>query len=78
MIPTIGRIVHYVIFNGKHRAAIVVDVTDTEALMPNIDLQVFLTPSEACVFNASDRFQWVPVARFSETMEPGTWHWPER
>lgn len=78
MKPTIGRLVHYVMLSGAHRAAMVVDVDwNTKVLLPNVDLSVFLAPADGLAA-AIDKTMWVQNPRFSEGMEPDTWHWPER
>jgi hypothetical protein len=68
--PTIGRTVHYVLPNGKHRPAIISEVNpDT------VNLVVFA--------GAPDDFDQIGIVSslvegVEEGTEPGTWHWPER
>lgn len=69
---TIGRMVHYVIHDGSHYAAIVTAVPDHEKGV--IDVVVF-PPSKASALPAT--FVIEP-AQYSEGKEPGTWHWIER
>jgi hypothetical protein len=75
MIPSIGRIVHYVSYGtpgGEYtsqcRAAIITEVTEH----PDADGTAGL-----CVLNPTGQFfnQNIPHA---EDKAGGTWHWPER
>ena len=73
--PTTGRMVHFVMPNGKHRPAIVVEPWGG---LGAVNLQVFPDGSNdgAGVANV----EWRTSVKYdnSETPEPGTWHWPER
>lgn len=68
---SIGRIVHFVVFDGpnvgEHRPAIVQEVADDSA-----DLFVFFKPED---FRPAQAFLNI---RHSETAQMGTWHWPEK
>jgi hypothetical protein len=81
LIPSLGRIVHFVLPNGEHRPAIIVRVFDpvpTPASVAN--LQVFLDGSNdapARQPGASDLLWRTSVHQDAETMKPGTWHSPE-
>jgi hypothetical protein len=74
---TPGRIVHFVAdwesAQGQHRPAIIVSLPDPSGTDAN--LQVFkdlnLDPNPMPTF-------WVERVSYSETAEPGTWHWIER
>jgi hypothetical protein len=74
-----GRIVHVVLdvrFErnaGKHRAAIVSEVLDAKGV---IYAEVILTPEDRMIINRPTSYSMVP--EYSETKEPGTWHWIER
>lgn len=69
---TIGRIVHYVMPNGVHRPAIVVQVWDPANGRAN--LQVFTDGANDGV-EYSRGLYWATSAQHSMTEEPGTWHW---
>lgn len=73
---TIGRIVHYVMSNGKHRAAIVTEVLDKEK--GQVHLTVFPIAGET-VWNSPESGQPGQVRDIypSDLIEPGTWHWIE-
>lgn len=76
---TEGRIVHYVMPNGKHRPAIVVQVWNRDKGEAN--LQVFLdgtndTQNGWPGFHTSPA--WIGTVAYSENFLCGTWHWPER
>lgn len=63
--PSVGRIVHFVDYDGSTcRAAIV-----TECQVMGID--------HLAVFGTDNVFFQRSVS-YSESGEPGTWHWPER
>ncbi len=87
---TEGRIVHYIpladggdgaeLASDRHCAAMVVRVfepgggPDGEA-----NLLVFLDGSnDGFGDTPNSPTRWVTSRKFSETNEPGTWHWPER
>ena len=81
-VPAIGRIVHYVLYDGpsygKHRPAIIVHLWTTADGQPDPDahcnLQVF-TDGVRDRLNNVENLRMIP---HSEAHEPGTWHWPER
>ncbi len=64
-LPTIGRIVHYVL-GEKHLPAIVVGYEDTL-----VNMTVFL--------DDPTKLEWVSEVEHNEEQKiNGTWHWPER
>jgi len=70
---TEGRIVHYVAYNNRHLAALVIGCTaDGHA-----DLAVFTNMSNV---NGVKNFglQFHQEVSSSESKEPGTWHWAEK
>jgi hypothetical protein len=87
-----GRIVHFVMPDGKHSPAMIVRVWNQETGMSN--LQVFTdgsnslpyTPEEKVLFSnfGMDLNQvahghiWMTSRSYSEEPKPGTWHWIER
>ena len=79
---SVGRIVHFVTKEGKHRPAIVVEVWSKESGCSN--LQVFTdgyNDSKSETRNEFDQVQnvaWKTSINFSEEPKPYTWHWPER
>ena len=91
---TEGRIVHYVLNEGRdkgeHRPAIVVRVWRTVQWDGEKDFIVPGTPENGCcqlqVFTDSDGkyndelppVMWKTSVLFSEAKEPGTWHWIEK
>lgn len=79
-----GRIVHYVAFNGRHLAAIVIGFTpdaikgEWVTLPTNrVDLALFTNMSNT---NGVKNFglQFHQDIGYSEEPKPGTWHWIER
>ena len=92
MIPSIGRIVHYVLPEGHknkggHRAAMTTAVYGdprgkgeiTEA--SPVDLRVFLQPHErqGTAFGGPEGFMDVEVSfQDASGTKPGTWHEPEK
>lgn len=77
---TEGRVVHFVMPDGRHRAAII-----TEVVSPgtgHCGLSVFLAPDdpEQHVATFPQPQMVMPVRAFyGESGEHvGTWHWPER
>ena len=81
--PTIGRIVHYVLPNGRnrgeHRPAIIVKVWSDN---PGgaVQLQVF-TDSDAQGLSNDEipNPSWrTSVMQDESAQKPGSWHWPER
>jgi hypothetical protein len=91
---TEGRIVHYVMPDGKHVPAIVVKVWDTTGSMGTSNLQVFTDGSNSLPFTPEEKQQfqnfgmdldavrhghiWKTSIMFSEEPKPGTWHWIEK
>jgi len=73
----LGRIVHYVMPNGEHRAAIVTKVSDKEAGI--VCLHVFVMFAEAVQGwqSTSPNAGNAISVDYSETPETDTWHWPE-
>ena len=88
-----GRIVHYVLPSGQHRAAIISDARG--AVMEEIEMGdggesgLVVIPGERGDGNVSllvfgspfdeSPIGQVPCAMFDEeTKAPETWHWPER
>ncbi len=83
---TEGRIVHFVLSEGRnkgeHRPAIIVKVWDVHRVDGMIQLQVFTDGSNDFLGQGRDG-NWFPLlwktsVHYSEEMEPGTWHWPEK
>ena len=84
-LPTVGRIVHYVLDDGTVRPGLVIDFS-TEGL---VDLQVFTNgPKDYARVRKGERAPGVPaqtplvvwredVAQ-DEAGKAGTWHWPPR
>jgi len=73
MKPSIGRIVHFVMSDGKHRPAIIVEVVTDEA----VNLTVF--PDGYDLARSDDPTVWHPMVMQDETAtKRRTWHWPER
>lgn len=73
MIPSVGRIVHYVSygtpggeFTSECRAAVVTRVTNEPEI---VDL---------CVLNPTGLFFNTGCHHAEDTKAGGTWHWPER
>lgn len=68
-----GRIVHYVAYNERHLAAIVIGVDFPDV----VDLAVFTNMKN---FNGEKNFgmQFHQNVPYAETPKPGTWHWTER
>lgn len=77
-----GRIVHYVAFNNRHLAAIVIGVGDDKfpsgvSKPQEVDLTVFTNMKN--VNNVKNfGMQFHQDIGFSEEKKPGTWHWIER
>lgn len=83
---TKARIVHFVLPNGVHRPAIIVEDWEHLKGSPShcegyANLQVFTDGSndvEVLGAVANSGIVWMTSKCFSEGKEPGTWHWPER
>lgn len=67
MKPSLGRIVHWIGFNGVERAAVISRVNDDGS----VDLSVFVSPKEIGPAMACD-------VAYDELQSANTWHWPER
>lgn len=77
MTPSVGRIVHYVLPDGRnrgtHRPALIVAVW-SETI---VNLQVFTDgPNDGNDYVTGQ--VWRTSVRFAEEGDFGTWHWPER
>lgn len=76
--PELGRIVHYVLPNGTHRPAIIVQAWPDH----RVNLQVFLDGNNDVGLGSADRgLLWVTHVHEGEddgTAVPNSWHWPER
>lgn len=72
IIPSIGRIVHYVIGGGHHRPAIIVRVWDQAPKEDSVvQLQVFTDGSNDGMQNV----EWhTSVHQDASGIKPGTWH----
>jgi hypothetical protein len=68
---TEGRMVHFVVPSGKHRAGIVLNVIDKKA--GKVDLVVFSMPDDGL-----GGFLMNTNTEYSEEPKPGTWHWIEK
>jgi hypothetical protein len=88
MKPTVGRLVHYVMPNGRSagdvRPALIVRVWDGpgDALPPGeavplVQLQVF-TDGMNDGEEWATGLVWKTSVHYSEANTPGTWHWPPR
>ncbi len=67
-----GRIVHYVAYNQRHLASLVIGVNETK-----VDLAVFTNMLNV---NGIKNFglQFHQGVEFSQEIKPGTWHWIEK
>ena len=72
MRPSIGKIVHFVMPNGKHRPAIIEEVWTDNC----VDLVVFIGPND--VPQALTQAWGASSVLYDGTCEPHSWHWPER
>jgi hypothetical protein len=88
---TEGRMVHFVMPDGTHAPAIVVKVWNASGLT---NLQVITDGSNALPYTPEEKEKfrgqgmdletvkhghvWVTSRSYSETPEPGTWHWIEK
>jgi hypothetical protein len=75
-----GRIVHYVMPTDRevqlqHRPAVIVRIWDHG--QGTVNLQVFTDGDNDGVCAAGETW-WRTSIRYSEKMEPNTWHWIER
>ena len=77
MIPSVGRIVHYVAYGtpggeypvGARRAAIITEVP------PFVSVD---SPVGLCILNPTGMFFTRDVPADQSGVNPGTWHWPHR
>jgi hypothetical protein len=73
-----GRIVHYVLRPGEHRAAIIVrvwrDSHGNPAPLGTVNLTVFPDWGN----DGEDGIVWKTSVVYDEAHGPYTWHWPER
>lgn len=63
--PSVGRIVHYVQYDGNRCQAAIITAVETDA---EVSLYVF----------APDAPHSQGECTYSDGNEHGTWHWPER
>lgn len=70
MIPSLGRIVHFVDTDGEHHAAIISHVPERLADDLGVNLTVFWPQGP----RATEYF--VPFSKGGTAI--ATWHWPER
>lgn len=81
---TEGRIVHFVMNDGDHRAAIIARVWGKESGVVN--LTVFTDWSNDIEGNGNEQLNeqiakgilWRTAVQYSEDPKPNTWHWIER
>lgn len=67
-----GRIVHYVAYNNRHLAAIVIGVNQDK-----VDLALFTNMANVNWIK-SFGLQFHQDVGYSEDKTPGSWHWIER
>lgn len=78
-VPSVGRIVHYVLeagpHQGEHRPAIIVQVWSDSS----VNLQVFVDGSNDYFRNQGPEplTLWRTSKHPDPAFTPGTWHWPE-
>lgn len=73
-VVTVGRSVHYVMDNGGHRSAIVVE-TGIGGIEDQVDVTIYLQRGDSAqVFIR--RAHYVPFDAVGK--RPHSWHWPER
>lgn len=72
MEPTVGRIVHYVDFQGLKHAAIVTHVIDER----DVNLAVFYDGGVGATMQALSAITY--EANPQRGYVGGSWHWPER
>jgi hypothetical protein len=84
---SIGRTVHYVLPDAEHRPATVVRVwgqpEEGNLYSGMCNLVVTLdTPNDSSLMGIDPHLQkdtiWRGSVYYSESPQPGTWHWPER
>lgn len=73
---TEGRCVHYVAYNGRHLAALIIG-SDQRTRYNDVDLAVFTNMQNV---NGIKNFglQFHQNVEYSEDPKPGTWHWIEK
>jgi hypothetical protein len=73
---TEGRIVHYVMPDGEHRAAIVVKVWDHEGETGCANLQIFTDGTNDLTYGPN---LWWKTSVLADNADKkiGTWHWIE-
>jgi hypothetical protein len=85
VIPSVGRIVHYVAYGtpggeypaGAHRAAVITAVGEpTYLYIGGRDQRV--PRASLCILNPTGFFFTQDALQDEDTKEAGTWHWPER
>jgi hypothetical protein len=83
---TEGRIVHFVLDNGEHRPAIVVNVWRVNGISEDGEV-ISCSPENGCCnlqlftdgFNDSmPNTVWKTSIVYSADLLPGTWHWIEK
>lgn len=75
---TEGRIVHFVMPDGAHRPAIVVNVWQVSGQCEGyVNLQVFTDGANDGQAFASGLLWQTSVCHDTDTKKPGTWHWIE-
>lgn len=79
-IVTEGRTVHFVLPNNQeHRPAVVVNAWGNGGgELKKVNMIVFLDGTNDSVADREGNTYWATSVPYSETKEPGTWHWPER
>lgn len=86
---TEGCIVHYVMENGEHRPAIIVNNWDGKLSCPcegYVNLIVFTDGSNDITAMANDAEEedvkhgtvWITSVCYKEDKQPHTWHWIEK
>lgn len=82
-VPSIGRIVHYVLDNGRypgeHRPAVIVKVAEDEQHETRLQLQVFTDGTGDFDRNqpGASGLLWREGVRYDDAKTPNSWHWPE-
>lgn len=79
-----GRIVHYVMLQehtrnnqNEHRPAMIVNAHGGELPDGMVNLTVFIDGLND-VYTGPSPTMSLGSVKYSESHEPGTWHWPER
>ena len=71
-----GRLAHYVAFNQRHLAALVIGYDPSQSYNA-VDLAVFTNMTNVAG-NKNYGLQFHSDVKYSESKEPGTWHWIEK